>query len=405
MTNDEIRKLLGGYATNTLTEDERKALFEAALDDQELFDALHQEQALKDLLADPVSREQIRQALEKSPVKAHAAWWSRWWTWAGAASAVAAAVLIVAVTRTHAPETKQQYAALEAPQPAAVQPVEKVESDAKAKAVPQSGGARMARYAERPTMKRAMPAGAAGIQNERKDELALKAPPAAPPPAATAPPQSAAAPTFTEQVQVTGQAQAPAPAPSQSRGGSNQAQSQQALQAPSQVVNSLRDQEQNRAAPVAITGALFKSPPPVSYSVLKRDQSGAYQALIPDAELKAGDAVRLIVTPTTSGYLSLSRRDASGNWERLFPETGPGLRVSANVNYWIPDAPIDVQDSDQNFRLALIPGSNDAGAVSTELRQRSQLGGAKAKTAPLKKESAGGTPLVMDLTIGPKKVP
>jgi len=36
MTQEEIHKLLGGYATNTLTEAERNALFAAALDDQEL---------------------------------------------------------------------------------------------------------------------------------------------------------------------------------------------------------------------------------------------------------------------------------------------------------------------------------------------------------------------------------
>ena len=60
MTKDEIRQLLAGFATNTLTETERRTLFEAALDDQELFDALQQEQALKDLLADPGSRAQIQ---------------------------------------------------------------------------------------------------------------------------------------------------------------------------------------------------------------------------------------------------------------------------------------------------------------------------------------------------------
>ena len=36
MTSEQARKLLGGYATNSLTEAERKALFDAALDDQEL---------------------------------------------------------------------------------------------------------------------------------------------------------------------------------------------------------------------------------------------------------------------------------------------------------------------------------------------------------------------------------
>ena len=54
--NPEIRHLLGGYATGTLTDDERARLFAAALDDQALFDALAEEQPLKDLLDDPESR-------------------------------------------------------------------------------------------------------------------------------------------------------------------------------------------------------------------------------------------------------------------------------------------------------------------------------------------------------------
>src|ERR1017187_7593148 len=40
MSREEIQKLLGGYATDTLSEAERRALFEAAIEDQELFDAL-----------------------------------------------------------------------------------------------------------------------------------------------------------------------------------------------------------------------------------------------------------------------------------------------------------------------------------------------------------------------------
>src|ERR1700686_5762816 len=93
MTSDQARKLLGGYATNSLTEAERNALFEAALDDQELFDALQQEEALKELLADPASRNQIQQALIEAPVPRPAtAWWSRAWLWGGLAGAVAAGV-------------------------------------------------------------------------------------------------------------------------------------------------------------------------------------------------------------------------------------------------------------------------------------------------------------------------
>ena len=48
MTRDEIRGLIGGYATGSLSEAERRTLFEAALDDQELFDELAREQALKE---------------------------------------------------------------------------------------------------------------------------------------------------------------------------------------------------------------------------------------------------------------------------------------------------------------------------------------------------------------------
>ena len=40
MPQRDIEKLLGGYATDTLTEEERKELFAAALRDQSLFNAL-----------------------------------------------------------------------------------------------------------------------------------------------------------------------------------------------------------------------------------------------------------------------------------------------------------------------------------------------------------------------------
>ena len=71
MTNDEARKLLWRYATGSLTEAERKALFEAALEDQELFDELAGEQALKEVLDEPGARQRLLAALE--PPR-HRAW-------------------------------------------------------------------------------------------------------------------------------------------------------------------------------------------------------------------------------------------------------------------------------------------------------------------------------------------
>ncbi|MEX5215109.1 MAG: hypothetical protein NW703_13195 [Nitrospiraceae bacterium] len=53
MAESDLGKLLGGFATDTLTAEERQALFTAALRDQQLFNALADEQALKELLADP----------------------------------------------------------------------------------------------------------------------------------------------------------------------------------------------------------------------------------------------------------------------------------------------------------------------------------------------------------------
>jgi hypothetical protein len=70
VTPDEIQRLMSGYATGSLTESERKHLFEAALDDQHLFDQLAQEQAVKELIDQPGARDRLIAALEpaeKSP--------------------------------------------------------------------------------------------------------------------------------------------------------------------------------------------------------------------------------------------------------------------------------------------------------------------------------------------------
>ncbi len=58
--------LLGGYATNTLTEEEKRQLFQAALHNQELFDALADEEELKAMLADPEDRRKILASLKES---------------------------------------------------------------------------------------------------------------------------------------------------------------------------------------------------------------------------------------------------------------------------------------------------------------------------------------------------
>lgn len=67
MNAREAEKLLGGYATGTLSEAERRDLFAAALEDQALFDALADEELLRELLADPAARARLLAALEPKP--------------------------------------------------------------------------------------------------------------------------------------------------------------------------------------------------------------------------------------------------------------------------------------------------------------------------------------------------
>ncbi len=89
----EIEALLGGYSAGTLNEDEQRRLFEAALDDQEVFDALADEQPLRELLGQPAFRRELLEALEIPSLKDRlAAWLARPWPWLAGTAATAALV-------------------------------------------------------------------------------------------------------------------------------------------------------------------------------------------------------------------------------------------------------------------------------------------------------------------------
>jgi hypothetical protein len=93
MTPEQISRLLGGYATGNLTAAEEAALYAAALEDQDLFDALAREQSLRDLLRDPGARAHLLAALDgaKEP------WYRRWAVWQKAAAVAMAVCLCAAV--------------------------------------------------------------------------------------------------------------------------------------------------------------------------------------------------------------------------------------------------------------------------------------------------------------------
>jgi hypothetical protein len=104
MNPEAARKLLGGYASGTLTPEERQALFEAALRDQALFDELMAEQALKEALKSSAARGELLRAVEEAEGDRTAARpRRRWWVFglAGATAAAAAAVTVLVIVSTN----------------------------------------------------------------------------------------------------------------------------------------------------------------------------------------------------------------------------------------------------------------------------------------------------------------
>jgi hypothetical protein len=102
MSKHDLEKLLGGFAADTLTEEEREQLYTAALNDQQLFNALADEQALKELLADPGVRRRLLASLEQKSASGagDSLSWLDWFrrpaglAFAGGLSAAALAVVL-----------------------------------------------------------------------------------------------------------------------------------------------------------------------------------------------------------------------------------------------------------------------------------------------------------------------
>ncbi len=98
--SEEAGRLVGGFATGNLSESEQEALFQSALEDQEVFDQLMEEQALKELIEEPGVKAQILEAIAEKP-----SIWTRFQVWVrtpvawGAAAAVTAALVVTVSVR------------------------------------------------------------------------------------------------------------------------------------------------------------------------------------------------------------------------------------------------------------------------------------------------------------------
>jgi hypothetical protein len=326
MIPDDIRKLLGGYATGTLTAAEQEALLSAALEDQELFDALMKEEAVREVLQDPASKAALLASLDQA--SARPAWW-RWRPLIGAVAMAGIALGTVAVwraTREKAvPVTVADASRQPAPPPVMTTPLArdvKIEPPAPSKPVPKAK-AQSENKASAESRRELDKVAEVTVSKDQASGMV-----------AGAQPQAPAAPPPPSRLQVQVQAAAP-PAP--------MAQQQISQSAPS--VSAEAVQALNSPGATAVSGFRAASPPkfevakmmdkkvgsPLEWSLLRGDRETP-----PDTVLDAGEAVRLRIVAYVPGMVTVSEGDkvlASATVEagKAFdtppiPSTGPGPR-------------------------------------------------------------------------------
>ncbi|MBM3768320.1 MAG: hypothetical protein FJW32_23295 [Acidobacteria bacterium] len=82
MNREHIERLLALYATDSLTDAERKELYAAALEDQELFDRMAEEDSIRELVAMPGAKARLIASLDEEKPVAATEPPMRWFAWA-----------------------------------------------------------------------------------------------------------------------------------------------------------------------------------------------------------------------------------------------------------------------------------------------------------------------------------
>ena len=256
MKPGDVERLLGGYAAGTLTPEEARALFAAALEDQQLYEALLGEEPLRELLADPAARANLLAELDVLPKP----WYYRDVHPGIIALAISAVVIVVLglkfwPVRTAPPVTVISQAEL--PQPA----------------------------------KSALPT---ALFEEHQAATGTDKPLPAPPVVAAAPSPSELPSAIND---VLAQS-SPRPAPPDSTPG---------------VARDAAIVRPQAFAPVAVTPAALA----VRYTILKKLVTGEFAPVDPAQELEAGDETAIRLEPNESGFLYVLERSDSGDWRAI----------------------------------------------------------------------------------------
>jgi len=160
------------------------------------------------------------------------------------------------------------------------------------------------------------------------------------------------------------------------------------------ALNAVQAQDRVALASPAVAKALSGAPQPLlRYSLLKRHSNDSNFVPAADAELKPGDLVRIQVSATLPGQITLTRLNETGEWQRI-----ADVAVVAKSSYTIPDSPIQVTATSQRYRLTLETSLPQAGIVG------GIAGGPKRemRAASAAQATVAAPPAVVEITIGGK---
>jgi hypothetical protein len=380
MPERNLEQLLGGYATGTLTEEERRALYEAALQDQALFNALGDEQALKELLDEPVHRRRLLEALKKNGLDTGPSWWApvlhslrrpRVLAIAGSlAIALLAVVFTVRLFEQVGPPQDQGMeseapsvpAEAPGPPPSSIRPSQK-----------QSGMRK-----DQPGI-RARPVSPESPAKEKAKSLALRSQPQPEPkadvPRVTSPARPAEKPTGLlspeAHLQDYGKARelfySEAPAGKAEGSGGRVGMEEESRLGRIQAEKRAFSDEARKDKPVSepLTGlavdvgtVVQESPLPlgIRYSLLKREPGNRVSEVDPAGVFRSNDELRLTVEGNQDGYLYIFKQSRSGEWTILFPrlQEGPPPGIQGRTRYEVPPTGyLDLKEDGRPTRLLI----------------------------------------------------
>ncbi len=355
MKRDEAEKLLGGYATGTLTAEERRALAEAALGDQQLFEALADEDALRDLLAQPGARARLREA-----VAGRAGWWSRAAAWLmrpapmGTLAGLAAAAIAVAVFLPR-PDRPQPVEVAVAKPIAAPDAASAMQSEA-APAGPISSD----RYRNVPTERRvAQSAPQAKVLLDRLEEREKSV---------AAVPQPAAAGGVIGGIIAPAPQSTPPPPPPARAEAPQAAPPRAALEGAADLGRARTASLSKADAPVQAKKEIAV---PVRYRLERLAADGNYVAVTPASNFVEGESVRLIVEPLAEGWLLVQLREGTSTRSLLVTPATPGRTYIAPPSGALPSGA-----GDRSLLVMLMADAPGVGQTSSSFRAPASPGAA-----------------------------